>query len=183
MTKFFLKGDYTNTRVSIVPGLFQYSSPGTFQSQDLQDLGPLVPGRPGTKLLSFFAYSCIFFSLLFPFQLFSQVGMVSKGLQIKLIIICLVFRKLANAVQMVKQEQGLLYNQTKLQKCANTCISDKKKRGKKRAGKSQNLQNKSRDFLVPGPSGSLDPVPSWDLPGTSRNKTVLLESLVYCEAN
>ena len=37
---------------------------------------------------------------------------------------------------------------------------------------------KSRDFLVLGPSGSLGPVPSRDLPETSWNGTVLLESLV-----
>ena len=54
---------------------------------------------------------------------------------------------------------------------------------KKGAWKSRNLQKKSRDFwtsLVPGlfVPRSLGPVPSRDLPGTSQDETVLLESLV-----
>ena len=68
------------------------------------------------------------------------------------------------------------------------CSSTLGMQGKKGAGKSRDLQKKSRDFwtsLVPGPQdhGTFKvsrscPVPSRDLPGTSRDGTVLLESLM-----
>jgi hypothetical protein len=67
------------------------------------------------------------------------------------------------------------------------CISDKKEgeqRGREVPGPSKKITGlldifSPRDFWVPGPSGSVGPIPSRDLPGTSRDGTVLLESLLH----
>ena len=95
---FPLSRDFSNFQV---PGLLDFFSPGTTGPWDLQGLqvpscqvpGPSrdVPGCPGgTKFFFLFEHYFIFSTYFSPSDFFSS--MVSKALQIKQMIIYLVFR-------------------------------------------------------------------------------------------